>query len=185
MSDAPLFSVPIDTSELVALARRLENAPEEVLQALKLAMMEASDLLVLEAQERTPTASGNLRASIIAAMPVVQGDSVIGAVVSDQNQNSHAALGAGSPLIYAVPVELGTKPHMPPLQPLMDWVKLKLGIRDMEEREQVAQKIRWKIYHHGTKGNLMFARALAVCMGRIPGIFEHHMNVAIERARGN
>ncbi len=95
------------------------------------------------------------------------------------------SVGAGSPLIYAVPVELGTKPHMPPLQPLMDWVKLKLGIRDMEEREKVAQKIRWKIYHYGTKGHRMFERALRACRPRIQEIFEHHMNAAIERARGN
>lgn len=185
MSDDPLYIFSIDTRELNALAHWLEGSQAEVLQALKLAMMEATELLAAEAQEWTPTATGNLRASIIAAMPVIQGGTVIGAVVSDQDGSVDAVLGTGSPLIYAVPVELGTKPHMPPLKPLMDWVKLKLDIRDLEEREKVAQKIRWKIYHYGTKGNRMFERALRACRPRIQEIFEHHMNATIERARAS
>lgn len=179
----PAYRFQIDTGGLVDLARRLEHAPDEVVGALKLAMMEALELLASEAQERTPVATGNLRASIFPVMPQVQGDAVIGAVVSNQGQQG-AMLGMGSPLLYAVPVELGTKPHMPPLQPLIDWVKLKLGIRDPEERETVAQKIRWKIYRHGTPGHRMFLRALEVCKPRIDAIFAHYMRIAIERTRG-
>ncbi|MBF0416992.1 MAG: HK97 gp10 family phage protein [Magnetococcales bacterium] len=180
----PAYRLQIDTGGLVDLVRRLEHAPDEVVGALKLAMMEALELLSSEAQERTPIASGVLRASIFPVMPQVQGDAVIGAVVSSRDQTSGITLGMGSPLNYAVPVELGTKPHMPPLQPLIDWVKLKLGIRDPEERETVAQKIRWKIYRHGTPGHRMFLRALEVCKPRIDAIFAHYMRIAIERTRG-
>ncbi|GAB0058053.1 hypothetical protein SIID45300_02393 [Candidatus Magnetaquicoccaceae bacterium FCR-1] len=179
----PAYRLQIDTGGLVDLARRLEHAPDEVVNALKLAMMEALELLASEAQERTPVATGNLRASIFPVMPQVQGDAVIGAVVSTQEQQGET-LGMGSPLIYAVPVELGSKPHMPPLQPLIDWVKLKLGIRDPEERETVAQKIRWKIYNHGSRGQFMFLRALEVCKPRMEAIFARYMRIAVERTLG-
>jgi hypothetical protein len=66
-------------------------------------------------------------------------------------------MGTANP--YALPVELGTKPHFPPLQPLLDWAQHKLGLHG-EEAEEAARAIQLKISWHGTKGAFMFRGAM-------------------------
>ncbi|MEO5341094.1 MAG: hypothetical protein H7837_11370 [Magnetococcus sp. MYC-9] len=183
MSTVVQVGFTLDTSQLLWVAGSLREAPEPVIQEIKRAVLEAELLLVRESAERTPTATGLLRASIVPAIPEVRDGVVVGAVVTDSahRQGGGIALGAGTPLAYAVPVELGSKPHMPPLQPLIDWVVQKLGIRGARESEEVARKIRWKIYHRGTQGSHMFGRALAASMPRIKTIFERHLRAAVGR----
>ncbi|MEO5363443.1 MAG: hypothetical protein H7838_07445 [Magnetococcus sp. DMHC-8] len=172
----------LDTGQLLWVADRLREAPEDVIQELQRAVLESELLLVREIVERTPTATGVLRASIAPVMPEVKGGEILGAVTSDSSQRQGGiVLGVGSPLLYAAPVETGTKPHMPPLQPLIDWVVQKLGIREKEESEAVARKIQWKIHHRGTKGARMFEQALAVSLPGIQQIFERHARAAIGR----
>lgn len=53
-----------------------------------------------------------------------------------------------SNLLYAPFVEYGTKPHRPPIEPIMKWVRLKLGKsgRDLESTS-------WAVWHKiATKG---------------------------------
>jgi hypothetical protein len=72
-----------------------------------------------EVKERTPAAHGTLKQSISSEVHEL-GDAVIGVV--------------GSPLAYAVPVELGTRPHFPPVDAIEDWVNVKLGMAGPEAR---------------------------------------------------
>lgn len=76
-----------------------------------------------------------------------------------------------TPSEYALPAEEGTKPHMPPVDPLILWVRrkglttgillsrLQGGGREGEERK-IAWAIAMKIKKEGTKGAHMFRRAL-------------------------
>ncbi|MGM0641950.1 MAG: hypothetical protein ACQESN_11080, partial [Thermotogota bacterium] len=56
---------------------------------------------------------------------------------------------------YAPFLEFGTKPHTPPLQPILSWVRRKLGFTD-ESAENVAWSIIHKISRRGTKARNYF-----------------------------
>lgn len=126
------------------IARAFERAPQVVLDELESFMDGLLIFMSGEIQERTPTAMGTLRASFIPSDVVRTVDSVTGAV--------------GSALPYALPVELGTKPHMPPIAPLQDWVKVKLGLTGPDGKA-VAYAIARKISKVGTQGAFMVQRA--------------------------
>ncbi|GAB3451581.1 hypothetical protein [Insolitispirillum peregrinum] len=146
------IALRLDDAELRDLLRRMADVPDLAQQALAVGIHQGSWLLAAEAADRAPNAAGTLAQSIFAEEPVIQAETVIGVV--------------GSPLAYAGPVELGSRPHTPPLEPIKDWVELKLGLRG-EQADSVAQAIRWKIRAHGTKPRRMFANALNHSAGQI------------------
>lgn len=126
------------------LASAFAAAPDLVRQRLNVFMNGATMYLQAEIQERTPTSGhGTLRGSFTSEVRDL-GDSVVGVV--------------GSPLAYAVPVELGTRPHFPPVDAIEDWVNVKLGISG-PEGHRVAYAIARKIAARGTKGAFMVKRA--------------------------
>ena len=135
-------------AELAALWHRAPAIAEE---HLRTALEESLMLLQREVVDATPTGAHQLLRKSIVAEPVQKLSGGLLGVV-DVRQ--------GSALDYATAVELGTKPHMPPVAPLIDWVKAKLGLRG-EEAEAAAEGIRWKIFHHGTKGAFMFRNTWA------------------------
>ena len=127
----------------------LARYPERYAREAHAAMLEASLLLEREVKELAPVGAGNAagyRGSIAAIPPYTDGLALVGGVASN------------SP--YAVPVELGTRPHFPPVQPLADWVQAKLGERDPDAARSIAFCIARKIAAHGTKGQHIFQRAL-------------------------
>jgi len=158
------FSATVDGGDIRRLAEIIRQAPELVEEELAAGIWEAELLLMREARELAPRTAGTLADSIIAQAPERQGGTVLGVVAS--------------PLSYAAPVELGSKPHMPPLQPLIDWVEAKLGIKG-PKGEEVAQAIRWKIKAHGTKGHFMFKRALEGNLDQIRAILGNHARDAL------
>lgn len=139
---APRFALAFDDHLQAAFAK----APDIFLEELATAVLQGQMLAEREVKERTPTSgAGTLRDSI-GALPIeLSGATVRGEV--------------GTSLSYAEGIELGTRPHMPPAEPLMDWVRRKLGVPP-EKVEDVAQAIRWKIFHRGTKGAFMFRDAV-------------------------
>ena len=141
----------------VELAEAFKKAPEIVEKVGARAIIKATALLEREVKERTPFGvTGLLRQSITAQKPYRSGvDNMIGVV--------------SSPLDYAVCVELGTKPHYPPIEPIKEWVLKKLGL-PVVEIEPVARAIAWKIKAHGTKGTKMFARAFEANKGQVERI---------------
>lgn len=152
------MSAPVVLNVPEVLKRAWETAPEVVQSILTARLTEAQLLLQREVMERTPAASSILKSSIQAPATV-------------QTANRLEA-SIGTALSYAVPVELGSKPHMPPIAPLETWVRQKLGIKS-DEAEGVARRIAWKIKRHGTKGNFMFRDALEANRGQIQRILEH------------
>jgi hypothetical protein len=169
------FQVVIDVSEVLDFAILLQRAPEIVRPELHRAALEGSLLLERAVKDLTPVGiggGGGLRGSI-AAQPTAQlGEEVIGVV--------------GTAMAYAVPVELGTRPHFPPIQPLKDWVRLKLDIRDDDEAEGVAWAIARKIAVHGTEGVHMFRDAFEQNRRQVVGMFEAaHGRIVAKLAAGH
>lgn len=161
------FSATIDSDEIRRLAEIFRRAPELVDAELAAGIWEAELLLMRETRELAPRAAGTFADSIIAQPPERQGGTILGVV--------------SSPLPYAAPVELGSKPHLPPLQPLIDWVEAKLGIKG-PKGEEVAEAIRWKIKAHGTKGAFAFKRAFEGTLGQIRTILNDVARNALAKA---
>ncbi|MEW8494241.1 MAG: HK97 gp10 family phage protein [Candidatus Thiodiazotropha taylori] len=137
------LDLSFDSSDLKRVERAWSEIPDTIRDELSSATWEAEMLLLRAIKEDTPVgATSVLRESIYADVPVVNHESVSGIV--------------GSSALHAMAVELGTKPHFPPLDPLVDWVQAKLDIKNQEEAESVALSIARKIAARGTEGQKMF-----------------------------
>lgn len=148
--------IVIDIGVMKSLAEAYRRAPDLVAQEFYVAMLDATALLERESKELAPTATGLLRGSIFGEARATESGS-LGVV--------------GSPLQHAEYVELGTRPHFPPIEPLMDWVAVKFGISDEQQQRSIATAIAWKIFHHGTRSQLMFRRTFYQNEAQIESIF--------------
>jgi hypothetical protein len=155
-----------------ALATAWAKAPELTAVVLERRLREAQLLAYREIVERTPVGvggGGGLRGSIQPG------------AVSRTGQRLTATIGTA--LVYAAPVETGSKPHMPPIAPLIDWVEARLGLKG-DEAEGVARKIAWKIKRHGTKGKFMFRDGLAATKDQIERILSQAGDEVAARLAG-
>lgn len=152
-----MINLRVDFADLDVLVRSYAHAPEMTADELEVLAYEATRELEAAVAEETPHAHGTLRASYISHVQrLTDGIGVEGIT--------------GTSLNYAPWVELGTRPHMPPLAPLIDWVKAKgldIGLIGKSKRarksrddvaERIARAIQWKIYHRGTEGAHMFEK---------------------------
>lgn len=154
------LDVKVEMRGAAEIAALWARAPEITAEELERAVLEGSLLLEREVKERTPVGiggGGGLRGSIAAHEPRVLADRVIGAV--------------GTSLSYAVPVELGTRPHFPPIEPLADWARHKLGVPE-EEATRVGYLIARKIARQGTEGVHMFRDAFKASQPQIEAMLE-------------
>lgn len=90
---------------------------------------------------------------------------------------------AGAPAdVYAAPVETGTRPHFPPIEPLVQWVKRKFNhIRHESEARSLAFIIARSIARRGTRGHLMFQRASDALYAEARPIAERAIAEEIQR----
>lgn len=142
------------------IARAFRDAPDLAQEVFMAATEEASQHVSRNVIERTPRGvgiGGGLAGSILASRPISTPFGVEGEI--------------GTRLAYAVPVELGTQPHMPPIEPLKLWVHRKLGLYGAAA-EGAAWSIARKIAVKGTKGAGMFSKGLAASEARVEKIFE-------------
>lgn len=148
-----------DTESLRTLDIAFANFPDKTRQEMRRFMHGATQFLQGEVVDRTPAAQGNLRASI----------------GSDVEETGVGLIGVVSTsMAYAVPVELGTKPHMAPIEPLEQWVRVKLGL-SQKAATSVARSIQWKIAHYGTPAAGMFHRGFAAGRGQVETLFSASM----------
>lgn len=135
------FDIRLEGGDVVL--RALRQAPDMVAEELHRFALAAVHLLQSEIQDRTPAVHGLLRASIVGRADSRSGvlNGVLG-IVGTSNR-------------YAVPVELGTRPHFPPVQALEDWVQARLGLSGADVR-RVAWLVARKIARVGTQGAHMF-----------------------------
>lgn len=153
--------ISIDAHEVIDLSTAWRKAPELVARELTAAVTEAQLLLTREVKESTPAAAtGSLRSSIHADDPIRLADSILGVV--------------GTSSAHALPVELGTKPHFPPIKPLIDWVKATgyFSVKNDAHAAGIAMAIARKISWHGTKGKFMFRNTFVANTHQIQTIFK-------------
>ena len=86
-----------------------------------------------------------------------------------------------NPLLHALPVETGAKPHWPPAAALEGWVKRKLGISDPREAKSVAFLVARAIARRGTKAVEMFARGFTAAEPRVRARFDEALKRIAER----
>jgi len=164
-----MADVRVSSEKFAAAWRR---APEMVAEVLTRRLLEAELLYQRETVERTPAGvggGGGLRGSIQAGEPALQGQRLEGAV--------------GTPLAYAAPVEFGSRPHMPPIAPLVPWVVERLGLTG-DEAEEVARRIAWKIKARGTEGAHMFEGAMDATGDQITAILARALDEIGARLTG-
>ena len=144
MVEPTRYEIRLDSA---AALRAFELAPEILIEELTPSVMEAQLLVEREVVERTPTSgAGTLRDSF-GALPVTFSETSVSGEV-------------GTALAYAQPVELGSRPHFPPIAPIAEWVRRKLG-KTPEDAKGIAWAIATKISKEGTKGAFMFREGLA------------------------
>ncbi|MCU7877139.1 MAG: HK97 gp10 family phage protein [Candidatus Thiodiazotropha sp. (ex Lucinoma borealis)] len=166
------FNIAIDGYDLKSLDKAWEQVPELVRDELTAATWESEMLLLREIKEDTPVgATSNLRESIHAQAPTVLHETVEGVV--------------GTSALHALPVEMGARPHFPPVEPLIDWVQAKLAIHDESEAESVALAIARKIAARGTEGQRMFHNNFHELKPTIEQIYGRaHQNIVEGLANG-
>ena len=153
--------IELDTTLMQQYAQFLRQAPRIAREEMAVSLEQALGFLEREIKENVAPpgpggASGLLRGSVFHEM---RGDpgGVAGVV--------------GSPLNYALPVELGSKPHFPPLAPLQDWVEKKLGV-DKSESRQVAFLVARKIARKGTAAQHPFEQGLSENSRQVVALIE-------------
>ncbi len=139
-----------------ALERGFREAPQVAQREMLAAMNEAMALLEADVVGNFPKHTGLTR----------------GSIASDAFATPTGVLGVvGSPAPVALFIELGTRPHTPPLAPLVDWVADILG-KTGGEGFVAARGIQRKIAQRGTPAREPFGNSLRQQWARIGQIFE-------------
>jgi len=169
--------------------RGLKEAQREIEEKIKathgsdmlMAMRTATLLVQRSAKTNAPVNTGRLRASIVPS--VMQHGDVIEGVV-------------GSNVEYAPYMEFGTKPHWPPLAPIMRWVHLKrlAGTYSIKTRRRtggasrqrsqdyiVAKWIQKSIAKKGTKARKFLEKAFEQNLPRITQMFDITIRRIVEK----
>lgn len=133
------------------------NAVDNFFDKLDAGLMDVAELILADSQDKVPVDEGMLKKS---------------GHINDSYLNKEVVYDAP----YAVFVEFGTSPHMPPLQPIEDWVRRKrsdLGVKDGEIKK-VARAIQMKISKYGTKPQPFLRPAYDDAQVRLDDIIAAH-----------
>lgn len=163
------LQIVVDAKDIARFERAYQRAPEVVDRVVARRMAGLMLDLQSDVQDKTPTAFGTLRASIGSDVELRPGLGVTGVV--------------GTSLAHAVPVEVGTKPHMPPVAPIKLWAEKKLGLTG-REATRAAWAIAMTIKRRGTLGVGMFHRSFAARRGEIGDVLNNAVMEGLQRALG-
>jgi hypothetical protein len=148
-------------AELKVKIEGIRALREAVRKATSRSLRDIADMILTDSQARVPVGattalkdSGQLRPEV----PVTSGEYAWIEVVYDAP--------------YAAFVHEGTKPHFPPVDALVRWVQLVLGIHDEKEARGVAFAIARTISIHGTKPEPFLKDALNATKGKWQRILE-------------
>lgn len=152
----PEVKIKIDMG--AAVARLFRQYPQISRDVRISKLTEALMLYEAAVKKGTPYGAGpiHLRDSVHTRIAVT-GEKVVGIT--------------GTLLEYGEPVEMGTKPHFPPIGPIQFWVENKLHIEGKEARG-VAFLIARAISKRGTKGAKMFAKSFKASRDKIVSILQ-------------
>lgn len=130
------------TSNIDKVSNRLKLFPEIAELFIKEKLKEAIEVIHDAVQVLTPIGIGPEHLSRNLETRIFQVGRKIRASLS-------------TPVYYGIYVELGTRPHFPPLPKILEWVEIKLGYAG-EEAEDIAWAICKKIGDVGSEGVHMF-----------------------------
>lgn len=123
----------------------LVKTQEIIGQTVKGALAREVTSLLKDLRETLPAASGRLRDSLQISL-------------SQEDNTFRAKIRTDLP--YALAVEKGTRPHRPPLAPLISWARGTPGLAGSEkDGRRIAFLVARKITRVGTKGRHTFAEA--------------------------
>jgi hypothetical protein len=154
---------------LEVLEAAFAKAPDIAREEFMKAMVEADALIEREVKDEMPTATGVSRSSIT-SYEVALPEGMLGVV--------------GSSLPHVAYIELGSKPHFPPIQALEDWVRVKFGYNNEKEIRQAAFAIGRAISRKGTTGVHMFKKSFDRLQPRLAAIFIAARDRVAERVSG-
>lgn len=107
------------------------------------------------------------------------------AIITPGAMLSRLLVQAGAPAdVYADPVNYGARPHMPPVNALLPWVKLKFGVEDEKDALRIAFAIAINQAKKGMQGRHMFDRAQVSIEPKAVSIIERQIAIAL-RAIGD
>lgn len=134
------MNITLDASDFAQLADFWQRAPDITRTRIEQAMVVVDTQLQATLKQDLPRGAGGSAglAGSIATEEHAFNDNVIGMVFS--------------PEPYAAYIETGTRPHWAPIQPILDWVKVKFGLVDVAAKDR-AYAIRGAIAKRGTKAN--------------------------------
>lgn len=162
----------IDASEIKGLQALWAHAPQIVGEEMYAVVVEADQFLKGELQQQLPRGAGG----------IAGGAGLAGSIFTEEQRLSEQVIGAvASPLAYAEYVEVGTRPHMPPIQPIQDWVQAKLNITDESESRSVAFLIARKISRVGTKPDGTWQRIYDASQVSIEARFARGVDHVLDR----
>ena len=172
------MNLRLDTHDLAQLEALMRRAPDVATDELVTAQTHAT--LLLQGELMRPPEQGGL--------PVGAGGSagLAGSVHTRVEVTGGAVIGwveSSSP--HAPFVEFGTRPHAPPVQPLIDWALAKLpGVDSESEARSAAFAIRRKIARVGTKPNPVWRTTYAANLGKVRAIFAAAVQRIVLRLEG-
>lgn len=131
-----------------------------VLEELERAVEEADLLIEREVGERAPVGAGGAAG-------------FKGSLFHTREVSDMRVIGVVSTSVsHAAPVELGTRPHFPPVDALIDWVKAKFGVSSEKQARGIAFLVARKISIRGTKGQFPFERTFHETDAQVGEIFQ-------------
>lgn len=172
------MNLRLDTHDLAQLEALLRRAPALANDELVTAQTHAT--LLLQGELTRPPDQGGL--------PVGAGGAagLAGSVNTRVDVTGGAVIGwveSSSP--HAPHVEFGTRPHTPPVQPLIDWALAKLpGVDSEEEARSAAFAIRSKISKVGTKPNPVWRTTYQDNVAKVRAIFAAAVARIVARLEG-
>ena len=141
--------------------------------------------VVAEEMDRAMNASVlHLKGQILPLVPVNSGILRRGVATSITGEGVAVVGRVFDPVAYAVPVELGSRPHFPPLAPIALWVRRKLGISNEGEARSVAFLIARKISRRGTPPREFFKQGFEAGKGRVQTFFDRAGETIAARLQG-
>ena len=166
----PALSITMSIKGMEELSKRFRD-PQTVGRAARKGLSQMGQAVRREAVQRAPVGvsggGGGLRGSIV--VQVERGPIPLEARV-------------GPTVAYGAPVEFGSRPHMPPVSALIDWVRLKAA-RGAPNPERIAWAIARTIARRGTRAQPYMRPGLRAARVRIRKIADK-MALEIARAMG-
>jgi len=152
------ITVDIEVKGLIEVQKKLEQVLTDLHGAPMIeAMRDATLLVTRDAKILAPVDTGRLRASITPDV-TQRGNDVVGIV--------------GSNVVYAPYMELGTRPHFPPLAALETWAR-RHGMSAFQVALAIARK--------GTKARKFLQGAFEKNEGRIIDLLERAIGRIVEK----